>query len=79
MSLPDFSLQAELFSMAGLSARLFAETDRYRLFCKLVYPALAAARPALEKGYCAVNGRVALEPVLMLGVRVLPFSRHCTL
>ena len=71
MSLPDFSLQAELFSTAGLSARLFAETDRYRLFGKLVYPALAAARPALEKCYCAENGRVALEPVLMLGVSLL--------
>ena len=71
MSLPDFSLQAELFSTAGLSARLFAQTDRYRLFGKLVYPALAAARSALEKCYCAENGRVALEPVLMLGVSIL--------
>ena len=71
MSLPDFSLQAELFSTAGLSTRLFAETDRYRLFGKQVYPALAAARPALEKCYCTENGRVALEPVLMLGVSVL--------
>lgn len=71
MSLPDFSLQAELFSTAGLSARLFAETDRYRLFGKWVYPALAAARPALEKCYCAENGRVAIEPVLMLGVSIL--------
>jgi DDE family transposase/transposase-like protein DUF772 len=71
MSLPDFSLQAELFSTAGLSARLFVETDRYRLFGKLVYPVLAAARPALEKCYCAENGRVALEPVLMLGVSLL--------
>jgi len=70
-SLPDFSLQAELFSTAGLSARLFAETDRYRLFGKLVYPALAAARPGLEKCYCAQNGRVAIEPVLMLGVSIL--------
>jgi hypothetical protein len=71
MSLPHFSLQAELFSTAGLSARLFTETDRYRLFGKWVYPALAAARPALEQGYCADNGREALEPVLMLGVSLL--------
>ena len=71
MSLPNFSLQAELFSTAGLSARLFAETDRYRLFGKWVYPALAAARPALEQGYCVDNGRVAVEPVLMLGVSLL--------
>src|SRR5450759_4881912 len=71
MSLPDFSTQAELFSTAGLSASLFAQTDRYRLFAKLVYPPLAAARSALEKCYCADNGRVALEPVLMLGVSIL--------
>lgn len=71
MSLPDFSLQAELFSTAGLSSRLFAPTDRYRLFGQLVYPALAAARPALEQCYCPENGRVAIEPVLMLGVSIL--------
>jgi hypothetical protein len=71
MSLPDFSLQAELFSTAGLSARLFAPTDRYRLFGKRVYPALALARPALEKCYCAENGREAIEPVLLLGVSIL--------
>lgn len=73
MSLPDFSTQAELFSTAGLSASLFAQTDRYRLFAKLVYPPLAAARPALEKCYCPENGRVALEPVLMLGTSILQF------
>ena len=73
MSLPDFSTQAELFSTAGLSASLFAPTDRYRLFAKLVYPRLAANRAALEKCYCADNGRVALEPVLMLGTSVLQY------
>lgn len=67
MSLPHFSTQGELFSTAGLSASLFAQTDRYRLFAKLVYPHLAHARAKLEKCYCADNGRVALEPVLLLG------------
>jgi hypothetical protein len=71
MSLPDFSTQAELFSTAGLAASLFAPTDRYRLFAKLVYPRLVAARAALEECCCADNGRVALEPVLMLGVGIL--------
>lgn len=71
MSLPQFSGQAELFSTAGLSCGLFAQSDRYRLFGKLVYPALAAARSALEKCYCAQNGRVAIEPVLLLGVSLL--------
>jgi hypothetical protein len=71
MSLPVFSTQAELFSTAGLSAGLFAPTDRYRLFAKLVYPPLAAKRAALAKCYCADNGRVALEPVLMMGVSLL--------
>jgi hypothetical protein len=71
MSLPTFSTQSELFSTAGLSSNLFAETDRYRLFAKLVYPPLAKARTALEKCYCPENGRAAIEPVLMLGVSIL--------
>jgi len=71
MSLPNFSTQAELFSTAALSASLFTPTDRYRLFAKLVYPHLAASRAALEKCYCVDNGRVALEPVLLLGVSIL--------
>src|SRR5256885_13504974 len=73
MSLPNFSTQAELFSTAGLSASLFGETDRYRLFAKLVSPRLAAARASLEQCYCSENGRVALEPVLMLGTSILQF------
>ena len=73
MSLPEFSTQAELFSTAGLSASLFATTDRYRLFAKLVYPRLASARASLEKCYCSENGRVAIEPVLMLGTSILQF------
>jgi hypothetical protein len=71
MSLPSFSTQAELFSTAGLSSKLFEETDRYRLFAKLIYPNLAGARPTLEQCYCVDNGRTALEPVLMLGVSIL--------
>ena len=71
MSLPNFSTQSELFSTAGLSASLFAQDDRYRLFGRLVYPPLAAARATLEKSYCLDNGRTALEPVLMLGVSIL--------
>jgi len=70
-SLPSFSTQAELFSTAGLGASLFAPTDRYRLFAQLVYPRLANARPALAHCYCPENGRLALEPVLMLGVSIL--------
>ena len=71
MSLPSFSTQAELFSTAALSASLFPETDRYRLFAKLVYPRLAAARSTLEQCYCLENGRIAIEPVLLLGVSIL--------
>jgi transposase len=73
MSLPDFSTQGELFSTAGLSASLFTPTDRYRLFAKLIYPHLAAARATLESCYCRENGRVALEPVLMLGTSLLQY------
>lgn len=73
MSLPDFSTQAELFSTARLSRSLFAEKDRYRLFALKVYPALAGARARLEKCYCPENGRVAVEPVLLLGVSILQY------
>lgn len=73
MSLPTFSTQAELFSTAGLSSSLFAPTDRYRLFAQMVYPVVAAARGVLEKCYCPDNGRVAVEPVLMLGVSLLQY------
>ena len=73
MSLPAFSTQAELFSTAGLSSSVFAPADRYRLFAQIVYPAVAAARDQLEKCYCADNGRVAVEPVLLLGVSLLQY------
>src|SRR3974390_3036187 len=71
MSLPPFSTQSELFSTAALSGSLFPETDRYRLFPKLVYQRLSVQRATLEACYCLDNGRVALEPVLMLGVSLL--------
>jgi hypothetical protein len=71
MSLPTFSSQSELFSTAGLSANLFPKDDRYRLFAKLVYPALVRSRAALADCYCGDNGRVAIEPVLMLGISLL--------
>jgi hypothetical protein len=73
MSLPAFSTQSELFSTAGLSGNLFAGTDRYRLFAQKVYPALARIRSKLESFYCADNGRITLEPVLMLGVSLLQY------
>ncbi len=73
MSLPVFSTQSTLFSTAALAGRLFEETDRYRLFARLIFPRLAVARPQLEKCYCADNGRVAVEPVLLLGVSLLQY------
>jgi transposase len=73
VSLPAFSTQAELFSTAGLSSSLFAPSDRYRLFAQIVYPVVASARGELEKCYCADNGRVAVEPVLMLGASLLQY------
>jgi transposase len=73
MSLPVFSTQAELFSTAGLSGQLFAPTDRYRLFAQKVYPVLVQTRSPLEDCYCSDNGRVAVEPVLLLGVSLLQY------
>ena len=73
MSLPAFSSQSELFSTAALTGKLFAQTDRYRLFAQKVYPVLVKTRDELERGYCVENGRVAVEPVLLLGVSLLQF------
>jgi transposase len=73
MSLPVFSTQAELFSTAGLSSGLFGPADRFRLFAQQVYPVLARTRARLEGAYCADNGRVACEPVLLLGVCFLQY------
>lgn len=73
MSLPDFSTQSSLFSTAALSGSLFAPDDRYRLFATTVYPRLVATRPELAACYCANNGRVAIEPVLLLGISLLQF------
>ena len=73
MSLPSFSTQSELFSTAAISSSLFPDTDRYRLFARLIYPQLVAARAQMEGCYCPDNGRLAIEPVLMLGVSLLQF------
>jgi len=73
MSVPVFSAQSELFSTAGLSGSLFGATDRYRLFGQKVYPAPVAIRSQLEACYCTDNGRVAIEPVLLLGVSLLQY------
>ena len=73
MSLPDFSTQSSLFSTAALSGNLFAQTDRYRLFGQVIYPKLVEVRPELATCYCTDNGRVAIEPVLMLGTSLLQY------
>jgi transposase len=73
MSLPAFSGQAQLFSTAALTGKLFGPTDRYRLMAQKVYPQLVKIRPELERGYCADNGRVAIEPVVLLGVSLLQY------
>jgi transposase len=73
MSLPQFSGQAQLFSTAALTGKLFGPTDRYRLMARKIYPVLVQTRAELERCYCADNGRVALEPVILLGVSLLQY------
>lgn len=66
--------QPTLFgSLPAIAGELFAENDRYRLFAQKVWPVLAKTRAALEKCYCADNGRPGIEPVLLMGVLVLQF------
>jgi transposase len=73
MSLPEFSGQAQLFSTAALTGKLFGPTDRYRLMAQKVYPVLVQTRAELERCYCVDNGRVAIEPVILLGVSLLQY------
>lgn len=73
MSLPSFSTQGTLFSTAALSGRLFSEEDRYRIFAQVVFPLLAGVRVKMEDCYCTDNGRIAIEPVLLLGISVLQY------
>lgn len=73
MSLPTFSSQGSLFSLAALSSCLFSQTDRYRLFAQLVFPRIIAVRPQLETAYCSGFGRTAVEPVVLLGVCLLQY------
>lgn len=73
MSLPKFSTQSFLFSTAALSGSLFPADDRYRLFANLVYPQLVKARAKLQLCYSNDTGRVAVEPVLLLGVSLLQY------
>ncbi len=76
MSLPRFSGQAQLFSTAALTGKLFGPTDRYRLMAHQVYPVLVKTRTELERCYCADNGRVAIEPVVRLGVSLLQYLEN---
>src|SRR5215204_4914065 len=78
MSLPAFSSQSQLFSTAALTGKLFGQTDRYRLFAQKVYPVLVKTRGELERGYCVDNGRVAVEPVLLLAVTWLSTANSAT-
>lgn len=73
MSLPTFSTQGSLFSLSSVSSSLFTESDRYRLFAKLVFPRIAAARIQLEAAYSKGAGRTAIEPVVLLGVCLLQY------
>ena len=76
MSLPEAPAQRSLFDVANLLGDCFAPADRFRLFAETVYPLLLAARPALEKAYCANNGRPAEEPVVLLGASILQFTER---
>ena len=73
MSLPSFSTQSSLFSLASASASLFPKSDRYRLFASLVFPRIVAARAQIEAAYSTGSGRAAIEPVVLLGVCLLHY------
>ena len=76
MSLPHSFGQSTLFDIQNLLGQQFAADDRYRIFCEVVYPRLAAVRPVLQACYCLDNGRPGVEPVTLLGISVLQFMER---
>jgi len=63
------------FPPPGLSGHLFCPpTDRYRLFGQKVYPCWPRSARRWESLLLSgTNGRVAVEPVLLLGVSLLQY------
>jgi transposase len=74
MSLPEFVVAPIPTVMEVDLERLCPGEDRYRIFSEVIYPLLVEARSVLEEeAYCLDNGRVAIEPVWLLGVGLLQF------
>ncbi|MCX5792643.1 MAG: transposase [Elusimicrobia bacterium] len=78
MSLPKLNLQRTFFEpeilFPGLGKAPGAE--RFSFFAEHILPELRKQRPALERMYCADNGRPAEEPVRMLAALVLQFMER---
>ena len=77
MSLPKPKVQKSFFDTDVCLERLFAETDRYRLFNEKILPVLWSKRDLLAGLNCDDNGRPAIEPVIALGVTLLQFMEKC--
>jgi hypothetical protein len=74
MSLPQFDVQGSLFeSLGAIAPESFADNDKYKLFAKKVWPALASCREQLLECYDSENGRPGVEPVVLLGVLIFQF------
>ncbi|HET9377299.1 MAG TPA: transposase [Chthoniobacterales bacterium] len=74
MSLPQFDVQGSLFeSLGAIAPELFADSDKYKLFAKKVWPVLAQCREQLTECYQSDNGRPGVEPVVLLGVLIFQF------
>ena len=73
MSLSKPKVQSSFFDAEYLVDHLFGPDSPYRLFRVKILPLLEKARPALERMYCATNGRPAIDPVLLAGVTLLEF------
>lgn len=73
MSLPRAKSQGSLFDVPVLTAGLFDQKNRYRLFRERILPALHKVRGELCELYCEDNGRPGIEPVVLAGVTLLQF------
>ena len=73
MSLPDAKIQGSLFDVPVLTAELFDQKNRYRLFREKILPALYRMREGLCSLYCDNNGRPGIEPVILAATSLLQF------
>jgi len=66
--------QQSFYHTSFICGELFGSADLYRLFREKIMPKLFTLRELLEALYCENNGRPGIDPVLLCGVTLTPYS-----